>query len=366
MEAAKVGSLTREELKMAITVRVRLGSKLWDNMLKNEVTGLDDFYERAQKYISVDDGHKSLNAGKSEPSLKPSTHEGLNSAKRKKAYKELRDNHLRKPKHVDEHRQTQHTFYTDLTHTREHIFVTNKNQVPFGRPLPIKRDRSKRDPGKYCQYHKDIGHTTAECNHLKVEIEELIRRGHLGRYVTKENPRPEGRSASPRAHERAPEVQGEVRKVFGDPTFKGESGRGRSTYAKEFFAYSNPLVLTVHIANTKVHHVLMDNGSLVDILYQLALEKMGLGIKNCRPCHTSLYGFTGSSIQPLGTIGLALIVGEQPKQTTVISNFIVVDCASTFNAVLGRPSQRIESGDLNLPPVCYIPNSWRNSKHKGK
>ena len=52
METTKVGSLTRGELKMAITSRVRPGSKLWDNMLKREVTDLDDFYERGQKYIS--------------------------------------------------------------------------------------------------------------------------------------------------------------------------------------------------------------------------------------------------------------------------------------------------------------------------
>ena len=67
MEAAKVGSLTRQELKMTITAGVRPGSKLWDNMLKREVTDLDDFYERAQKYIRVEDGHENLKAGKGPP-----------------------------------------------------------------------------------------------------------------------------------------------------------------------------------------------------------------------------------------------------------------------------------------------------------
>ena len=67
MEAAKVGSLTRRELKMAITARVCLGSKLWDNMLKREVTDLDEFYERAQKYIHVEDGHANLKEEKMNP-----------------------------------------------------------------------------------------------------------------------------------------------------------------------------------------------------------------------------------------------------------------------------------------------------------
>ena len=78
----------------------------------------------------------------------------------------------------------------------------------------------------------------------------------------------------------------------------------------------------------------------MDILYRPALEKMGLGIRHLKPCQSSLYGFAGDSIQPLGMIELALTTGEQPRQTTIIANFVVVDCASAFNAVLGRPSLR--------------------------
>ena len=84
----------------------------------------------------------------------------------------------------------------------------------------------------------------------------------------------------------------------------------------------------------------MDNGSSIDILYCLTLEKMGLGVRNLMPCHTPLYGFIGDLIQPLGAIELAFTMGEQPRQTTVMTNFVVVDCTSAFNAVLGRPSLR--------------------------
>ena len=72
MEAAKVGSLNRRELKMAITAGVCPRSKLWDNMLKREVTDLDDFYERAEKYIRVEDGHESIKARKGQSPPKPS------------------------------------------------------------------------------------------------------------------------------------------------------------------------------------------------------------------------------------------------------------------------------------------------------
>ena len=106
------------------------------------------------------------------------------------------------------------------------------------------------------------------------------------------------------------------------------------------FPHNDPLVLTVQLANVRVHQVLVDNGSSVDILHRPALEKMGLSIRHLKPCNSSLYRFTGDSIQPLGAIELALTMGEQPRQTTIMANFVVVDCASAFNAVLGRPSLR--------------------------
>ena len=199
MEAAKVGSLTCRELKMAITAGVLPGRKLWDNMLKREVTDLDDFYERAQKYIRVEDGHANLKVGKEEPHAKPPTNDGSNVAKKKRTYDGSRDDQQRKTKRGGDHRPTAYTYYTNLTDTREHIYVTNEDRVPFKKPPPMRKDRSKRDPSRYCQYHKGIEHTTAECIHLKEEIEELIRQGHLGRYVRRERQRPEDEPTAPQA-----------------------------------------------------------------------------------------------------------------------------------------------------------------------
>ncbi|XP_062106590.1 uncharacterized protein LOC133817950 [Humulus lupulus] len=156
-----------------------------------------------------------------------------------------RDDHQRKHKNGGSPKRTSHTFYTDLTHSREHIFIANKNQVPFKRPPPMKRDLSKRYRRKYCQYHKDIWHTTAECTHLKMGIEELIRRGHLGRYVRKENQRLEEGIPLPRAQDEALEVQGEVRTIFEGPGFGGESRTSRDKYAREARRSPPPCVLSL-------------------------------------------------------------------------------------------------------------------------
>ena len=42
-----------------------------------------------------------------------------------------------------------------------------------------------RDKNKYCRFHKDHGHYTEDCRDLKEQIEELIRKGKLQKYVKK-------------------------------------------------------------------------------------------------------------------------------------------------------------------------------------
>uniref|UniRef100_A0A803QD01 Retrotransposon gag domain-containing protein n=1 Tax=Cannabis sativa TaxID=3483 RepID=A0A803QD01_CANSA len=58
--------LSKDEHKMAIAVGVRPKSKLWNNMVKRELDDLEDFYERANRYILVEDGHENLGVGKSD------------------------------------------------------------------------------------------------------------------------------------------------------------------------------------------------------------------------------------------------------------------------------------------------------------
>ena len=61
----------------------------------------------------------------------------------------------------------------------------------FKRLDSLRGDRSKRNQNKYCQFHKDIGHTTEECITLKDEIEKIIRLGYLQDYINDRRTRPQ-------------------------------------------------------------------------------------------------------------------------------------------------------------------------------
>ena len=102
--------------------------------------------------------------------------------------------------------------------------------------------------------------------------------------------------------------------------------------------HDDPLVVRAIVVNTTVHRVLIDNGSLVDIIFASAFDKMGIGREKLEPVNTHLWGFSGEKVLPLGLIQLVLTLGEPPCQATTTARFLIVDAPSSYNMLLGRPS----------------------------
>ena len=56
------------------------------------------------------------------------------------------------------------------------------------------------------------------------------------------------------------------------------------------------------------------------------------------PTNAPIVGFGGTKVFPLGAITLSVMTGDYPKQITREVIFLIVDCSSTYNAILGRPT----------------------------
>ncbi|RRT68489.1 hypothetical protein B296_00010368 [Ensete ventricosum] len=56
------------------------------------------------------------------------------------------------------------------------------------------------------------------------------------------------------------------------------------------------------------------------------------------PMASTLIGFTGDSISPLGITTLPVIVEEEPRSKMLMISFMVVGLSSAYNAILGCPT----------------------------
>ena len=83
-----------------------------------------------------------------------------------------------------------------------------------------------------------------------------------------------------------------------------------------------------------MHRVLVDNGSLVDILYYPAFQQMGISKERLISTNAPLIGLGGTKVLPLGAITLSVMVGDYPQQIAKDVSFLVVNCLSAYNVIL--------------------------------
>ena len=105
-----------------------------------------------------------------------------------------------------------------------------------------------------------------------------------------------------------------------------------------YHPHDDALVVSIRIEDYNMHRVLVDNGSSADILYYLAFQQMGIDRERLIPTNAPLVGFGGTRVLPLGAITLSVVVGDYLQQITKDVTFLVLDCSSAYNAILGQPT----------------------------
>nr|GEU95398.1 reverse transcriptase domain-containing protein [Tanacetum cinerariifolium] len=98
-----------------------------------------------------------------------------------------------------------------------------------------------------------------------------------------------------------------------------------------------PLVIEAEMGGHMIHRMYIDGGSSMEILYEHCFNRLRPEIKNQMvPTTTSLTGFSGETIWPLGQLKLLVTIGDATHSTKACMNFMVGKSMSPYNGIIGR------------------------------
>ncbi|XP_011102021.1 uncharacterized protein LOC105180059 [Sesamum indicum] len=161
----EVPHVNQEMLASIVQQNLQLG-RFKESIAGKPPNTIEDLIVRSQKYIRIEESNAM------DPSF---------NNKRKGREEEKESKKKKERKHVPPVGLAR---YTLLNAPRGEILVVAEQQGLINQwPKKMKDNPKRFKSDKYCRFHRDRGHTTEECHHLKNEIEKLIQRGYLKEYV---------------------------------------------------------------------------------------------------------------------------------------------------------------------------------------
>ncbi|XP_022549765.2 uncharacterized protein LOC106373554 [Brassica napus] len=234
-------------------------------------------------------------------------------------------------------------------------------------PPKMKAPDSFRNPELWCDFHHDHGHKTEDCIALRIEVNQLLQKGYLREFfsekakahLSKETAgKPKGAApTSPPRQDRVihvisggSEVSGVSHAAAKKSTCNAKHGLETtqpkrlllgtdeiSFTAKEqekiLAPHHDALVISLTVANCLVKIIPVDNGSSSNITFQTAYQDLGLEESTLTRKVTPLIGFNGE-VKQTAREAILPVYAEGVNMST---KFLVVDCQSAYNMILGRP-----------------------------
>ncbi|GJT86724.1 reverse transcriptase domain-containing protein [Tanacetum coccineum] len=233
-----------------------------------------------------------------------------------------------------------------LTKTPKEIFALEKGK--FKAPPPMVTPAEKRDPNKYCEFHADTGHNTDECMQLRKQIDEMIKSGKLSQFIKelKQNDKPKAPKKGETAGKDKPlailmiQPWERVAKQRVTQSFSPETIISFPSLGEED-GTEGPMIIEAEIGGHFVHRIYVDGGASSEVLYEHCFVRLRPEIRSQMiPATTSLIGFSGETIWPIGQISLLVKIGDEEHSTSAWMNFMVIRSPSQHNGIIGRTGIR--------------------------
>ncbi|XP_074377897.1 uncharacterized protein LOC141719418 [Apium graveolens] len=229
---------------------------------------------------------------------------------------------------VERCRDRDYAVFTPLNAPISKILHEIKGKPRFVRPAKMKVPNHKKTPDKYCDYHRDKGHNTDECYHLKKLIERMIKEGELNQFVRdlrdKLGPKDNQEEQEAEEPDRRDMIRGKVKTISGGSVMDKDNKTAKKKYARQVynlyqFGQENPR-MPMTFSTEDYEDVICPHEDPLIINPIIGHLKFGR-----------------HPIQFEGTITLPVLLGKLPYTVEKLVKFYVVQIESPYNANLERP-----------------------------
>nr|GEX32182.1 reverse transcriptase domain-containing protein [Tanacetum cinerariifolium] len=254
---------------------------------------------------------------------------------------------------------------SDEKHQRTPKEILAAEASKFQPPLPMLTPVEKQSSNKFCDFHNDKGHSTDECMQLKKQIEELVRAGKLP-HLIKEIKQGRDQSKTKKKETAVKDIPTTIYMIRSKQRTVKQKEVQSFEQVKEIvflpLAASNetegPLVIEAEMGGHMIHHMYIDGGSSMEILYEHYFNRIRPEIKSQMiPTATSLTGFSGETISPLGQLRLLAV----PSTVHGMLKFPVEGGIVTICSIILIP---IEYASMITSPVIPREEKTRSANFK--
>ena len=329
------------------TFKARLKSREFVvSLAKNSPKTMAVMLFKAQKYMNDEDALAAIK------DVEKTGDKGKNKDDRRRRKRERPDRWPSDGNKRKDERIPRTVKFTPLVMPVDKILAQIKDEHYLKWPRLLHSSPHVRDKKKYYRFHKDHGHNTEDCRNLKEQIEELIQRRKLQKYVKKgetsrfRNDNKSQREPSPRdedhASQRLPSVIGEIKTIMGGLSTRRSFRSLKKAYQRQvnsvhrippfkqrrtdqdmFFSeedvrgvkqpHDDPLVIMLAIEGFNTGRILVDSGSFADIIYMSTFQQLKLDPGRLRPFNSPLINFSEDRVYPKGIVTLTVTVGTYPR-----------------------------------------------------
>nr|GEW14346.1 reverse transcriptase domain-containing protein [Tanacetum cinerariifolium] len=213
--------------------------------------------------------------------------------------------------------------------------ILDLDKGKFKPPPPMTTPVEKRNASKFCKFHREVGHTTDECMHLKRQIKEMLKPRNLSHRI-KELKQSTGKDQA-KATKKG-ETSGKDKPLailMVQPWQRIAKQKITQTFSSELVisfpplgeedGTEGPMIIEAEMGGHFVHRMYVDGGSFLETLYEHCFNRLRPDVRSQMiPATTPLVEFSGEVIWPLGQISLFIKIGNEEHSTSAWMNFIIV------------------------------------------